>query len=170
MAALGGLITLDDLAHYQPKIREVLHATYTLDSHHWEILGSPPPSSGGVAVIEAMNMLQDVPLMGWDDPQSVLLVAEVMRRVFADRAAYLADPDFSNVPIAGLMPRNFLRPSTRTTPLPARMFAPGILTCAPRELARVFRRTPSLAWEKVPTPRTSRWWMPREMAWPAPPR
>jgi gamma-glutamyltranspeptidase/glutathione hydrolase len=102
MVALGGLITLDDLAHYQPKIREVLHATYTLDSHHWEILGSPPPSSGGVAVIEAMNMLQDVPLKGWDDPQSVLLVAEVMRRVFADRAAYLADPDFSNVPIAGL--------------------------------------------------------------------
>jgi gamma-glutamyltranspeptidase/glutathione hydrolase len=102
MAALGGLITLDDLAHYQPKVREVLHATYTLDSHHWEILSSPPPSSGGVAVIEAMNMLQDVPLKGWDDPQSVLLVAEVMQRVFADRAAYLADPDFSNVPVAGL--------------------------------------------------------------------
>ncbi len=102
MAALGGLITLDDLAHYQPKIREVLHATYTLDSHHWEVLSSPPPSSGGVAVIEAMNMLQDVPLKGWDDPQSVLMVAEVMRRVFADRAAYLADPDFSDVPVAGL--------------------------------------------------------------------
>src|SRR6516164_5270296 len=102
MAALGGLITLDDLAHYQPKVREVLHATYTQDSHHWEILASPPPSSGGVAVIEAMNMLQDVPLKGWDDPQSVLLVAEVMRRVFADRAAYLADPDFSSVPVAGL--------------------------------------------------------------------
>src|SRR5208283_2321080 len=102
MTAMGGLITPDDLAHYQPKIREVLHATYTLDSHHWEVLSSPPPSSGGVAVIEAMNMLQDVPLKGWDDPQSVLLVAEVMRRAFADRAAYLADPDFSSVPVAGL--------------------------------------------------------------------
>ena len=102
MGGLGGLIALDDLAHYQPKVREVLHATYTLDSHHWEILSSPPPSSGGVAVIEAMNMLQDVPLKGWDDPQSVLVVAGVMQRVFADRAAYLADPDFSNVPVAGL--------------------------------------------------------------------
>src|SRR5271165_6263588 len=102
MAALGGLITLDDLAHYQPKIREVLHATYALESHHWEVLSSPPPSSGGVAIIEAMNMLQDVPLKGWDDAQSVHLVAEVMRRVFADRAAYLADPDFSNVPVAAL--------------------------------------------------------------------
>jgi gamma-glutamyltranspeptidase / glutathione hydrolase len=102
MAGLGGLITLEDLAHYQPKIREVLRATYTLDSHRWEVLSAPPPSSGGVAVIEAMNMLQDVPLRGWDDPQSVHMVSEVMRRVFADRAAYLADPDFSNVPIAGL--------------------------------------------------------------------
>jgi len=102
MAAMGGLITLDDLSHYQPKIRDVLHASYTIDSHRWEVLSSPPPSSGGVAVIEALNMLQGVPLKGWDDPQSVHLVVEVMRRIFADRAAYLADPDFSNVPVAGL--------------------------------------------------------------------
>lgn len=102
MASFGGLITLDDLAHYQPKIREVLRANYTLNGQHWEVLSAPPPSSGGVAVIEALNMLQDVPLKGWDDPQSVHMVAEVMRRIFADRAAYLADPDFSSVPVAGL--------------------------------------------------------------------
>jgi gamma-glutamyltranspeptidase/glutathione hydrolase len=102
MAGLGGLITLDDLAHYQPKIREVLQANYTLNGQHWQIITSPPPSSWGVAVIEALNMLEDVPLKGWDDPQSVHMVAEVMRRMFADRAAYLADPDFSNVPVAGL--------------------------------------------------------------------
>jgi gamma-glutamyltranspeptidase / glutathione hydrolase len=102
MAGLGGLISLDDLAHYQPKIREVLKANYTLNGQHWQVLSSPPPSSGGVAVIEALNMLQDVALKGWDDPESVHMVAEVMRRMFADRAAYLADPDFSNVPVAGL--------------------------------------------------------------------
>jgi len=102
MAALGGLITLEDLAHYQPKIREVLQANYTMNGQHWEILTSPPPSSGGVAIIEALNMLQDVPLKGWDDPQSVHMVAEVMRRMFADRAAYLGDPDYSSVPVAGL--------------------------------------------------------------------
>jgi gamma-glutamyltranspeptidase / glutathione hydrolase len=102
MAAMGGLITLDDLAQYQPKVREVLRANYELDGHKWEVLSSPPPSSGGVAVIEALNMLEGVPLKGWDDPQSVHMVVEVMRRVFADRAAYLADPDFSNVPVAGL--------------------------------------------------------------------
>src|SRR5271166_515693 len=103
MAALGGLITLDDLAHYQPKIREVLHGSYNSDGQRWEVLSAPPPSSGGVATIEALNMLQNVPLKGWEDPQSVHMVVEVMRRVFADRAAYLADPDFSNVPVAGLI-------------------------------------------------------------------
>ena len=103
MAALGGLLTLDDLAHYQPKIREVLHGHYTYDGQRWEVLAPPPPSSGGVAELEALNMLQNVPLQGWDDPQSVHMVVEVMRRVFADRATYLADPDFSNVPVAGLI-------------------------------------------------------------------
>jgi len=102
MSRLGGLITLDDLAKYQPKVREVLRAKYDSNGHSWEVLTSPPPSSGGVAVIEALNMLQSVPLKGWDDVESVHMVAEVMRRVFADRAAYLADPDYSNVPVAGL--------------------------------------------------------------------
>jgi len=102
ISRLGGLITLDDLAKYQPKVREVLRAKYESSGHAWEVLTSPPPSSGGVAIIEALNMLQSVPLKGWDDVESVHMVAEVMRRVFADRAAYLADPDYSNVPVAGL--------------------------------------------------------------------
>ena len=103
MAALGGLVTLEDLARYQPKIREILHGTYTSDGQRWEVLAPPPPSSGGVAEIEALNMLQTVSLKGWDDPQSVHMVVEVMRRVFADRATYLADPDYSSVPVAGLI-------------------------------------------------------------------
>ena len=102
MASSGGLITLKDLAHYQPKIREALRASYTIGAHRWEVFSAPPPSSGGVAVIEALNMLQDVHLKGWDDPQSVHMVVEVMRRIFVDRAAYLADSDFSSVPVAGL--------------------------------------------------------------------
>ena len=102
MAAFGWLITMDDLAKYQPKVREVVHASYSLSGQNWEVLSAPPPSSGGIAIIEALNMLENVPLKGWDDSQSVHLVAEVLRRVFADRAAYLADPDFSNVPVAGL--------------------------------------------------------------------
>jgi len=103
MSVMGGLVTLDDLAHYQPKVREVLHGHYAYDGQEWEVLAPPPPSSGGVAELEALNMLKNVPLKGWDDPQSVHMVVEVMRRVFADRATYLADPDYSNVPVAGLI-------------------------------------------------------------------
>jgi gamma-glutamyltranspeptidase/glutathione hydrolase len=102
MRRMGGLITLEDLAQYQPKVREALHANYEVDGHKWDVITSPPPSSGGVAIIQAMNMLHDVPLKGWDDAQSVHMVVETMRRVFADRAAYLADPDFSKVPVDGL--------------------------------------------------------------------
>ena len=102
MRSLGGIVTAEDLANYHPKIREALRSKYQIAGHTWEVLSSPPPSSGGVAVIEALNMLQEVPLKGWDDPQSVHLVAETMRRIFADRAAYLADPDYSPVPVDGL--------------------------------------------------------------------
>lgn len=102
MTKSGGLITLDDLAQYKPKVREVLCAKYESAGHAWEVLTSPPPSSGGVAIIEALNMLKDVPLRNWQDVESVHMVAETMRRIFADRAAYLADPDFANVPVAGL--------------------------------------------------------------------
>ena len=100
--ALGGLITQEDLATYQPKVRQVLRAKYELDGHSWEVLAPPPPSSGGIAVIEALNMLQGVPLKGWDDVESVHVVAETMRRVFADRAAYLGDPDYAKVPVDAL--------------------------------------------------------------------
>src|SRR5712692_4148763 len=82
MAKHGGLLTLEDLAKYKVKVREVLRAKYESGGHSWDVLTSPPPSSGGVAVIEALNMLQDAPLTGWDDPQSVHIVAETMRRVF----------------------------------------------------------------------------------------
>ncbi len=102
MNRMGGLITLEDLAQYQPKVRQALQANYEFDGHKWDVITSPPPSSGGVAIIEAMNMLHDIPLKSWDDAQSVHMVVETMRRVFADRAAYLADPDFSKVPVDGL--------------------------------------------------------------------
>ncbi len=98
----GGIITAEDLANNRPKIREVLRAQYQIEGHRWDVLTSPPPSSGGVAIIEALNILKQTQLKGWDDLQSVRMVLEAMRRVFADRAAYLADPDYSDVPVAGL--------------------------------------------------------------------
>lgn len=114
MGKNGGIISLEDLANYKPKVREVLHAKYDSGGHSWEVLTAPPPSSGGVAMIEALNMLKDVPLKGWDDPQSVHMVAETMRRVFADRAAYLADPDYSKIPVAGLTDSCFAKERAAT--------------------------------------------------------
>jgi gamma-glutamyltranspeptidase/glutathione hydrolase len=98
----GGLITLDDLDHYQVKLREPLTEEYKINGHDWEVITSPPPSAGGVAMIEALNILAPVELKSWDDPRSVHWVIEAMRRVFADRAAYLADPDFASIPVRGL--------------------------------------------------------------------
>jgi gamma-glutamyltranspeptidase / glutathione hydrolase len=102
MGRNGGIIGAEDLKRYTPKIREVLRASYESGSHSWEVLTSPPPSSGGVAIIEALNMLKDVPLKEWSDVESVHMVTETMQRVFADRAAFLADPDFAQIPVAGL--------------------------------------------------------------------
>src|SRR5438874_6161346 len=86
MAKNGGIISLEDLANYKPKVREVLRAKYASGGHSWEVLTAPPPSSGGVAIIEALNMLKDVLLKGWEDQQSVHIVAEKHRCDVVDRA------------------------------------------------------------------------------------
>ncbi len=102
MAQNGGLITMKDLAAYRAKIRKPLEASYTVNGAKWDVITSPPPSSGGIALIEALNILDPVQLKGWNDAPSVHWVAEAMRRVFADRAAFLGDSDFVRVPVAGL--------------------------------------------------------------------
>ncbi len=92
----NGIITKDDLAAYQAKSREPIRGTY----RDYELLGPPPPSSGGVCVIEAMNILEPFKLR--EQPRyssrNMHLIAEAMRRVFCDRARYLADPDFADIP------------------------------------------------------------------------
>jgi gamma-glutamyltranspeptidase/glutathione hydrolase len=100
---MGGLITQDDLAGYQAKIREPLRGRYKVNGADWEVITSPPPSSGGTAILEALNILSPVELKTWSDAQSVHWVVETMRRIFADRSAYLADADFSRVPVRGLI-------------------------------------------------------------------
>jgi gamma-glutamyltranspeptidase / glutathione hydrolase len=99
---MGGLITAEDLAGFQPKLREPIRAKYKTSDAEWEVISSPPPSSGGVALIEALNILSAVELKGENTAETIHWVAEAMRRVFADRAAYLADPDFGHVPVRGL--------------------------------------------------------------------
>jgi len=87
-----GEITLEDLRRYEAKTRPAMRGTY----RGFTILGAPLPSSGGTCVIEALNVLENFDLGGRDryDPRTIHLIAETCRRVFADRARYLGDPDF----------------------------------------------------------------------------
>jgi len=101
----GGLLTAEDLKEYKPAVRTPLRGTY----RGCEIITMPPPSSGGVALLEMLNMLEpyDLEAMGWHSSQQVHTVVEVMRRAYADRAKYLGDTDFVKVPVAGLVSRAY---------------------------------------------------------------
>lgn len=98
-------MTVADLNNYRAVEREPLRARY----RGYEIVTMPPPSSGGVAMIEMLNILEryDLKSMGAGSSQSIHLQVEAMRRAFADRAQYLGDPDFVKVPVAGLTSRAY---------------------------------------------------------------
>jgi gamma-glutamyltranspeptidase/glutathione hydrolase len=101
MKANGGPITAQDLKEYEPTIRKPLKGTY----RGYEILTMPPPSSGGTALLEMLNVLShyNLPEMGHNSSAHVHLLVETMRRAFADRAAHLGDADFVQVPVTGLI-------------------------------------------------------------------
>lgn len=98
-----GLIKLTDLEHYQAKIRQPLSGHFRGN----EILAVPPPSSGGVGLIEMLNVLEPVDLGTPNSFHSIHLIAETMRRAYADRAAYLGDADYVSVPVAALTSRKY---------------------------------------------------------------
>jgi gamma-glutamyltranspeptidase/glutathione hydrolase len=97
----GGWIRMEDLEGYQPVIREPVHGRYK----GYDIYSMPPPSSGGVHLIQMLNMLRryDLAAMGHNSSQNIHYLAEVMTRAFADRAEYLGDPAFFTVPVMGLL-------------------------------------------------------------------
>ncbi|MGE5206182.1 MAG: gamma-glutamyltransferase [Chlamydiota bacterium] len=101
----GGLITAQDLANYQVKERQPVHGTY----RGYEVISAPPPSSGGIALIEALNILEgyDLGALGSHSAQSIHLTAEAFRRAFFDRAEFLGDPDFANIPVAQLVDKKY---------------------------------------------------------------
>ncbi len=98
MEKYHGLITEQDLARYHPILRQPLEGHF----RGYEILSVPPPSSGGVALIEMLNILEPLDLGPADSFESMHLIAEAMRHAYADRAAYLGDTDFASVPVARL--------------------------------------------------------------------
>jgi len=113
MAANGGLITRADMKAYRAVRREPVTGTY----RGYDVISMPPPSSGGVAIIEMLNVLDgyDLKALGFGSAAEVHLVAESMKRAFADRARYLGDPDFNpDMPLARLMSKPYAAELRRT--------------------------------------------------------
>jgi gamma-glutamyltranspeptidase/glutathione hydrolase len=101
----GGHMTSADLAGYQPIERQALTGTY----RDHEILAMPPPSSGGVHLIELLNLLEayDLAALGAGSADAIHIEAEAMKIAFADRAEYLGDPAFTNVPVSSLISKKY---------------------------------------------------------------
>ncbi len=105
MKAHNGLITLEDLKNYRPHERIPLRGTY----RGFDIISMPPPSSGGIAMFQVLNMLEkyDIRAMGNDSSEKYHVLSEAMRRAFADRSEYLGDPDFVKVPVEQLIDKKY---------------------------------------------------------------
>ena len=107
MQRQGGLISKADLEQYQPVWREPIHGTY----RGYDVWSMPPPSSGGVLIVEMLNMLEpyDLGKLGYGSAATSHLLIEAQRRAYADRAEYLGDPDFVNVPAAKMIEKAYAR-------------------------------------------------------------
>ena len=155
MKARGGLITREDLKRYAVYRRPALRGTY----RDYEVLTAPPPSSGGIGLLQSLNVLEgyDLKAMGFGSSRYLHHVAETLRRAFADRARYLGDPGFVKEH-AGRAARS--RSPTR----------PSCGGRSRRPRPRSPRPRRSSGRPRATTPRTSRWWTPRAVPWRSPTR
>ena len=105
MLAHGGTIASSDLAEYVPVERKPIDGTY----RGFQILSAPPPSSGGAGIVQILNILEEYDLesMGPGSSASVHVVAEAMRRFFADRARFFGDTDFVEIPLQGMLSKEY---------------------------------------------------------------
>ena len=105
MAANGGLVTLDDLTEYRIHLREPVRGTY----RGYEIVSVAPTSSGGAAIVEMLNILEefDIASLGFGTVEGVHLLAEAMKIAFADRFEYMGDPAFMEVPVEALTSKEY---------------------------------------------------------------
>ena len=101
----GGLITLDDMKNYSPVIRKPVQGTY----RSYDIYSMSPPSSGGAHVIQILNILEgyDIGAYGHNSSKTIHLMAEAMKRAYADRSKYLGDEDFVEVPLKGITSKRY---------------------------------------------------------------
>ncbi len=103
----GGIITHADLEAYRPVERRPIRSTYK----NYELVSMPPPSSGGTVLAQMLNMLEPIDLvsLGYSSSAYVHVLTAAMKRAFADRAAYMGDPDFSPVPVMGMTSKAYAR-------------------------------------------------------------
>jgi gamma-glutamyltranspeptidase/glutathione hydrolase len=115
MSAHNGLITLNDLKNYKPSERVPLRGTY----RGYEIITMPPPSSGGIVMLQTLNMLEkyDIRKMGWASSEKYHLLTESLRRAFADRSEWMGDPDFTSVPAGELIDKKYATARSATIDL-----------------------------------------------------
>ncbi|MBW4524493.1 MAG: gamma-glutamyltransferase [Phormidium tanganyikae FI6-MK23] len=107
MRANNGLITLEDLKQYRPTWRTPVCGNF----RQTRVCSMPPPSSGGVHLLQILNLIGDSDLksMGWHNPNALHLLIESMRIAYADRATYLGDPDFVKVPVSALISPDYAK-------------------------------------------------------------
>lgn len=117
MAANGGLITTEDLKNYKAVERKPITGKY----HGYDIITSPPPSSGGIGILQMLEMLDgsEYEKPGFGAAATIHYMAEVMRRYYADRSEYVGDPDFVKVPMVGLLDPAYVK-ARRATIDPAK--------------------------------------------------
>jgi gamma-glutamyltranspeptidase/glutathione hydrolase len=111
----GGIWTMDDLAAYKMKEREPIRTQYG----DYELVTAPPPSSGGIAIAEMLNILEAYPINQLGTTQRTHLMVEAMRRAYRDRAIYLGDPDFTEIPVE-MLTSQFYADGLRASIMPDR--------------------------------------------------
>ncbi len=101
----GGRITMEDMANYKAILREPVRGSY----RGYEIVSMPPPSSGGIHIIQILNTLEGYPIgwLGQNSAETIHLMAEAMKRAYADRSEYLGDPAYYDVPQAALISKDY---------------------------------------------------------------
>lgn len=107
LAKYDGVMTLEDLAGYEATVREPVNGTY----RGYTLLSSPPPSSGGTILIEILNILEnyDVASLKINSPEYIHLIVETFKLAYADRAQYMADEAFADVPLEGLANKEYAK-------------------------------------------------------------
>ncbi|MEE3328487.1 MAG: gamma-glutamyltransferase [Myxococcota bacterium] len=101
----GGVLTLEDMKNYRPKVRPAVQGRY----RGYDVYSFPPPSSGGAVLLEALNILEgmDLSAQSAQAPANIHLVTEAMKLAFADRAAYMGDPDFVEIPLEKIVSKEY---------------------------------------------------------------